>query len=84
MLNVKEIKTVPYVPVSHPFMVRLIGTIRREYLDHTLFWSAEDLECKLEEFQNDYDGYRVHEGLNGDTPSGRAGKAVLGRAHLDD
>jgi hypothetical protein len=35
---VTEIKTVPYVPQSHPFVERLIGTIRREYLDHMLFW----------------------------------------------
>ena len=28
ILDVKEIKTVPYVPLSHPFVERLIGTIR--------------------------------------------------------
>jgi hypothetical protein len=33
ILAVKEIKTVPYVPLSHPFVERLIGTIRRECLD---------------------------------------------------
>jgi hypothetical protein len=32
ILDVKEIKTVPYVPLSHPFVERLIGTIRRECL----------------------------------------------------
>ena len=37
ILDVKEIKTVPYVPLSHPFVERLIGTIRRECLDRTLF-----------------------------------------------
>jgi putative transposase len=36
ILSVIEIKTVPYTPISHPFIERLIGTIRREYLDHTL------------------------------------------------
>ena len=30
-----EIKTIPYVPLSHPFVERLIGTVRREYLDRT-------------------------------------------------
>jgi hypothetical protein len=40
VLEVKEIKTVPYVPLSHPFVERLIGTIRREYLDRTLFWTT--------------------------------------------
>src|SRR5580658_6402950 len=44
VLEVTEIKTVPYVPLSHPFVERLIGTIRREYLDHTLFWTSADLE----------------------------------------
>jgi hypothetical protein len=33
VLDVKEIRTVPYVPLSHPFVERLIGTIRREFLD---------------------------------------------------
>ena len=33
VLEVKELKTVPYVPLSHPFVERLIGTIRRECLD---------------------------------------------------
>src|SRR5215831_3538674 len=42
-----EIKTVPYVPMSHPFVERLIGTIRREYLDRTLFWRAIDLGVEV-------------------------------------
>ena len=37
ILEVTEIKGVPYVPLSHPFVERLIGTIRREYLDRILF-----------------------------------------------
>jgi transposase InsO family protein len=37
ILEVKEIKSVPYAPTSHPFTERLIGTIRGEYLDHTFF-----------------------------------------------
>jgi len=32
-LEIQEIKSVPYVPLSHPFVERLIGTIRREFLD---------------------------------------------------
>ena len=51
ILDVREIKTVPYVPFSHPFVERLIGTIRRECLDRTLFWTAADLEAKLRDFQ---------------------------------
>jgi hypothetical protein len=39
ILEIDEIKTVPHVPLSHPFVERLIGTIRREFLDHVLFWN---------------------------------------------
>jgi len=68
VLMVQEIKTVPYVPLSHPFVERLIGTIRREYLDQTLFWTAVDLEEKLRAFQNYFNKHRVHSGLKGQLP----------------
>ena len=48
VLEIEEIKSVPYAPVSHPFVERLIGTIRREYLDRMFFWNAVDLARKLE------------------------------------
>lgn len=51
MLDIDEIKSVHYVPLSHPFIERLIGTIRREYLDHVLFWNQFDLQRKLEDFK---------------------------------
>ena len=44
VLEVTEIQTVPYVPLSHPVVERLIGTLRRECLDRTLFWTATDLQ----------------------------------------
>src|SRR5207244_7427624 len=47
ILDVTEIKTVPEVPLSHPFIERLVGTIRRELLDQIPLWSAGDLERKL-------------------------------------
>ncbi len=63
ILNVQEVKTVPYVPLSRPFVERLIGTIRRDCLDRVLFWTATDLEMKLLEFQRYYNGHRTHGGL---------------------
>jgi hypothetical protein len=41
----------------------LIGTIRREFLDHILIWHAVDLERKLEEFRCYYNEHRVHQAL---------------------
>ena len=68
VLGVIEVKTVPYVPVSHPFVERLIGTIRREYLDRTLFWTTADLETKLLDFRDYFNRHRAHAGLDGRTP----------------
>src|SRR5215813_1738353 len=76
ILEVTEIKTVPYVPLSHPFVERLIGTIRREYLDRILFWTTADLEAKLIDFQHYYNGHRTHAGLEGRLPEPPAGGAV--------
>jgi len=68
ILDITEIKTVPCTPWSHPFIERLIGTIRRECLDRLLFWTAIDLETKLMAFKDYYNGHRSHSGLKGKTP----------------
>jgi putative transposase len=68
ILEVTEIKTVPYVPLSHPFVERLIDTIRRECLDHTLFWTNADLENNLLEFKTNYNHHRTHQSRQGRTP----------------
>jgi transposase InsO family protein len=68
ILDVSEIKTVPHVPLSHPFVERVIGTVRRELLDHVLFWGARDLERKLQHFLDYYNHGRVHASLKGVTP----------------
>jgi putative transposase len=54
ILDVQEIKTVPYAPLSHPCVEWLIGTIRRECLGRILFWPTADLKMKLLEFQRYY------------------------------
>jgi hypothetical protein len=43
ILEIEETKSVPHAPMSHPFVERLIGTIRREFLYRTLFWNSLDL-----------------------------------------
>jgi hypothetical protein len=67
-LEIDEINTVPHVPRSHPFVERLIGTVRREFLDQVLFWNTGDLERKLAEFQAYYNAARSHASLEGHTP----------------
>jgi putative transposase len=84
ILEIDEIKTVPNVPLSHPFVERLIGTMRREFLDHVLFWNARDLERKLAEFQVYYNAARSHASLAGDTPLNFAGGHTLVPADLNN
>ena len=73
VLEVDEIKAVPCTPRSHAFVERLIGTVRREYLDRTLFWNQSDLERKLENYKAYYNQHRCHTGLAGATPAQRCG-----------
>src|SRR6201981_2874300 len=68
VLNIMGIKTVPEAPWSHPFIERLIGTIRRECLDRLLFWTAPDLEMKLFAFRDYYNKHPNHSALEGQTP----------------
>jgi putative transposase len=83
ILEITEIKSIPGTPRSHPFIERLIGTIRREYLDQTLFWDQGDLERKLDSYKVYYNLHRCHTGLAGITPAQRCGAPAHPIANLD-
>jgi len=68
ILEIEEIKSLPYVPMSHPFVERLIGSVRRELLDKAFFWTATDLANKLRDYQQYYNEERCHSGRDGATP----------------
>ena len=78
ILEIKEIKSVPGTPVSHPFIERVIKSVRTEYLDHLLFFNANDLQNKLDQFQEYYNETRAHSSLEMKTPEG------MGTDHSDD
>ena len=63
-------------------MERLIGTIRREFLDQTLFWNSVDLEKKLAKFGDYCDQHRVHSSLDSQTPDELSGERVIDQAVL--
>jgi transposase InsO family protein len=81
ILDVIEIKAVPHVPLSHPFVERAIGTVRRELLDHVPFWGARDLERKLRHFRDYYNHARVHASLTSVPPICSTRRRVIA---LDD
>lgn len=68
LYHIEEIKTVSFVPFSHPFIERQIGSVRREFTDWILIWLKSDLEAKLRFYQEYFNSYRVHYSHNGKTP----------------
>ena len=72
----------PYVPLSHPFVERLIGMIRRECLDRTLFWTAADLERKLLDFQGTITGIARMPGWRGSHRSRALTQTAAARASV--
>ena len=83
VLEIDEIKAVPYAPVSHAFVERLIGTVRREYLDRVFFWNAVDLARKLGDFRDYYNARRVHRSLDGTPPAQRTAGSAAAPMALD-
>ena len=81
ILEIEEIKTIPYAPMSHPFVERLIGSVRRELLDQTFFWTQTDLEKKLHAYQQYFNEYRCHTGRDGCTPVESSGSMVADLGH---
>lgn len=74
VLEISEVKSVPYTPQSHPFIERLIGTTRRECLDKTFFFSSFDLQKKLDSFKQYYNERRCHSGVEFLTPLSKVGQ----------
>ena len=83
ILDIEEIKSVPYAPMSHPFIERIIGTIRRELLDQALFWNQSDLEAKLTRFMSYYNEARCHCSLVGRTPNEKGFIGLLGSCNFN-
>jgi hypothetical protein len=57
----------------------LIGTLRREYLDHLLFWTTTDLENKLLDFRTYFNNHRTHSSREGRTPDTPDQSQISGR-----
>ena len=81
VLDVDEMKTLPLIPCSHPFVERMIGTIRREYLDHVRFWNVDALTRTLDRFRAYDNEERVHRSLHA-TPAQESGEPPPTRAAL--
>ncbi len=72
ILGIKEIKTIPGTPTSHPFIERSIGLCRQEFLNHVLFWNSGDLGKKLSQYQDYLNETRAHSSLDKKTLNQKA------------
>jgi transposase InsO family protein len=84
ILEIRQVRSLPCIPLTHPFVERLIGTIRREFLDQTLFWNANDLAQKLEGFRHYYNAHRVHTALDDTTAAEISGRRITRLADLSE
>jgi transposase InsO family protein len=68
----EEILIAPHAPWQNPFVERLIGTLRRECLDHVIVWNERSLRRTLQLFLAYYHDWRPHLALDKDAPISRA------------
>ena len=64
-------RTAPRSPWQNPYVERLIGTLRRECLDHVVVLNDAHLRRLLSNYLPDYHGGRTHLALEKDAPEPR-------------
>jgi len=70
-MGIKEVITAPRSPWQNPFVERLIGSIRRECLDHVIVLNEGHLRRILQSYASYFHWSRTHLALGKDTPDGR-------------
>jgi len=72
VMGVRDRPISPRSPWQNPYAERLIGTIRRDCLDHVLISGERHLRRVLTPYSRYYNETRTHLGLGKDAPLGRA------------
>jgi putative transposase len=70
-MDITEIITSPSSPWQNPYAERLIGSLRRECLDHVIVLGERHLRCLLTAYLTYYHGARTHLALAKDAPTTR-------------
>ena len=78
-MGIRDKPIAPASPWQNGFAERLIGSIRRECLDHVIVLGEAHLRRILKSYVRYYNGVRTHRSLNKDTPDSRPGSAI--RSH---
>ena len=70
-MNIQAVRTAPRSPWQNAYVERLIGSIRRECLDHVIVCGAGKLQRILSEYVAYYMPSRTHLALGKDAPTSR-------------
>jgi putative transposase len=71
-MGIRQVITAPRAPWQNPFVERVIGSIRRECLDHFLILSEAHLRRLLRAYVAYYNTTRPHQSLDNNSPQPRA------------
>jgi len=71
-MGIRDRPIAPRSPWQNGYVERVIGSIRRECLDHVIVWSEAHLQCVLTAYADYYNSTRTHLGLQKDTPNHRS------------
>ena len=71
-LGIEEVVIAPRSPWQTPYVERVIGTLRRECLDHVIVLGEKHLRQTVRRFLSYYHASRCHLALEKDAPEGRA------------
>ena len=71
-MGIEQVCTAPRSPWQNPYVERIIGSIRRECLDHLIILNATHLHRILRSYLAYYHGCRTHLSLDKDAPERRA------------
>lgn len=71
-LGIKAVLTAARSPWQNPYVERMIGSIRRDCLDHVIVLNEQHLRRVLRRYFAYYYGARCHLSLDGDAPKPRA------------
>jgi transposase InsO family protein len=70
-MGVEEVVIAPRSPWQNPFVERVVGSIRRECLDHVIVFNERHLRHVLSSYFQYYHEARTHLSLNKDCPQPR-------------
>ena len=75
-MNIQEVLSAPRSPWQRAYVERVIGSIRRECLDHVVVLNEESLRRTMRSYLSYYHRSRLHLSLDRDSPDGRPVQSV--------